>query len=63
MRDNSPPLGGGFGHSGHEAPLVNEKNNIDKTKTEYKIVWDPKRMVWKANAARRDIIVRPLRIA
>jgi hypothetical protein len=25
----------GFTHSGDEAPLVNEKNNLGKTKTEY----------------------------
>jgi hypothetical protein len=35
MPDNPPPPAGGFTHSGHEAPLVNEKNNLDKTKTEY----------------------------
>jgi hypothetical protein len=37
MRDNPPPSAAGFTHSGNEAPLVNEENNLDKTKTEYNI--------------------------
>jgi hypothetical protein len=37
MRDSPPPSAAGFTHSGDEAPLVNEKNNLDKTKTEYNI--------------------------
>jgi hypothetical protein len=36
MPDN-PPSAVGFTHSGDEAPLVNEKNNLDKTKTKYNI--------------------------
>jgi hypothetical protein len=34
MPNNPPPLAAGFTHSGDEAPLVNEKNNLDRTKTE-----------------------------
>jgi hypothetical protein len=37
MRDNPPPSAAGFTHSGDVAPLVNEKYNLDKTKTEYNI--------------------------
>jgi hypothetical protein len=37
MRDNPPASAVGFNHSGDEAPLVNEKNNLDKTKTEHTI--------------------------
>jgi hypothetical protein len=32
MPDNLSPSAAGFTHSGDEAPLVNEKNNLDKTK-------------------------------
>jgi hypothetical protein len=37
MPDSPPPSAAGFTHSRDEAPLVNEKNNLDKTKTEYNI--------------------------
>jgi hypothetical protein len=33
MRDNPPRAVAGFTLSGEEAPQVNEKNNLDKTKT------------------------------
>jgi hypothetical protein len=35
MPDNPRPSVAGYTHSGHEAHLVNEKNNQDETKTEY----------------------------
>jgi hypothetical protein len=37
MWDNPPPSAVGCSHSGYEALLVNEKHNLDKTKTEYNI--------------------------
>jgi hypothetical protein len=35
MPDDPPPSAASFTQSGDEAPLVNEKNNLDQTKTEY----------------------------
>jgi hypothetical protein len=37
MPNNPPPSAAGFTHSGDEAPLVNKKNNLDKT-NKYNIV-------------------------
>jgi hypothetical protein len=36
MPDNPPPSREGYTHSGDEAPLVNEKNNLHNTQTEYR---------------------------